>query len=372
MDIQIRQAATPAEREAVYRLRYQVYVEELEDRELESEDSGQKAVIDADDETARLFGGFVAGRLAGTIRLKGGGDGPFSPELIATYSLRPFLDLMGPQHVFVYGRLAVLPEQRCAGLGFQLMLHSARVAIENGAEAVFLDCQPHLIEVYQKLGFRSYRKTYNDRSGGILIPMVILRSDFEFLEKIGSPLIPLVKLRPPTDKLPRLRKLVAKLSEEAALRSVPPDQDPEAVQELFACVHENQPSLLHGLGEEDVRMLLARTHRISCSRGDALIRKDRPTRTLYVVLSGTLEVRIGDATVAYLQRGECAGELAFLHGFRRTRDVFAATENVEVASFEREAFDRLLESAPKLAARFLLNMTKTLSLRLIRATEDHR
>ena len=49
--------------------------------------------------------------------------------------------------------------------------------------------------------------------------------------------------------------------------------------------------MLEGLGDEELGRLFAGSTRITCSKGDALIRKDQLTRTLYVVLSGTLEAR---------------------------------------------------------------------------------
>ncbi|MGH7289635.1 MAG: cyclic nucleotide-binding domain-containing protein, partial [Myxococcota bacterium] len=71
MPLEIRQAATDAERDAIFRLRYEIYVV---DQRLfvEQADHERKLLSDVDDPGARLFYAEADGVVVGTMRLSWG------------------------------------------------------------------------------------------------------------------------------------------------------------------------------------------------------------------------------------------------------------------------------------------------------------
>ena len=70
--------------------------------------------------------------------------------------------------------------------------------------------------------------------------------------------------------------------------------------------------MLAGLSKEVVRELVDGSHVLTCDRGDDLIQVDSRNRTLFVVLEGFVEIRVGGRLVAVRTRGDVIGEVAFL------------------------------------------------------------
>ena len=89
MDIQVRYAETEDEREAVYRLRYDIYSREM-NLESPAVDHERQVLTDANDDTARILYATVDGELAGTLRIHWGGDAPFPEEFEETYQFGHF------------------------------------------------------------------------------------------------------------------------------------------------------------------------------------------------------------------------------------------------------------------------------------------
>ena len=65
------------------------------------------------------------------------------------------------------------------------------------------------------------------------------------------------------------------------------------------------------------------------------------------------------------EEGEMFGEFAMLLHTRRTADVYAAGKRVRFLVLDERTLQRLLASRPELAAKFLLNLSKSLALRLL-------
>ncbi len=86
---------------------------------------------------------------------------------------------------------------------------------------------------------------------------------------------------------------------------------------------------------------------------------------MFVILSGTLEVRSDNEVKAILSAGDMVGDIAFFLGLPRTLDVYAATEDVRVISLSETTLRSLMEGQPKIAAKLLQNITKMLCFRLV-------
>ena len=78
MDSTLRFASTDAEREAIYRLRYDIYIGEMHFED--AADHEQRRMSDLDDATAHLLSISEDAQVIGTLRLNFGADAPFSEE----------------------------------------------------------------------------------------------------------------------------------------------------------------------------------------------------------------------------------------------------------------------------------------------------
>src|SRR4051812_14697767 len=86
---EVKVAASAAEREAIYRFRYEVYVEQMH-LYRSTADHERRWLRDVDDDGAVLLYAALGGQVAGTIRINFGADAPFSREAEDTYELGRF------------------------------------------------------------------------------------------------------------------------------------------------------------------------------------------------------------------------------------------------------------------------------------------
>ncbi len=114
----IRMAETEDEKRAVYRFRYDVYVEEMGRYEGVA-DHENRLLVEPEDETGRIFYAARDGEVVGTSRLSWGGDAPFSKRQIRHYALDPFLDEVPLEAMGVGERGRVVPRLRGSSKGLK-------------------------------------------------------------------------------------------------------------------------------------------------------------------------------------------------------------------------------------------------------------
>jgi len=96
-------------------------------------------------------------------------------------------------------------------------------------------------------------------------------------------------------------------------------------------------------------------------KGDLLCRRGDPGKSVYILISGRLSVRIGNELYGIVRPGETVGEISVLLGDeepRRIADIQAEEPSV-VGLVPGEAFPTLCKSQPKL----LINICKLLAMR---------
>lgn len=74
---------------------------------------------------------------------------------------RVFPDPADP-NVWIFGRMAVLPQYRGKGFGSEILRRSEKVAQENGASIIRLHAQCRAMPFYEKLGYEAYGKVEMD------------------------------------------------------------------------------------------------------------------------------------------------------------------------------------------------------------------
>jgi len=180
-------AESDDEKQAVYRLRYDVYVEEM-GRYRGIADHANRLLVEPEDETARIFYCGKDGRVVGTGRFSWGGDAPFSERLIEHYQIAPFLKELPPEAIAVGERGMVIPELRGSDVFDAIGRASRRFMNENRVQLSFGACEPHLLPLYIGNGARTFaEKNINSPESGYLIPIVWVVEDVAYLRRIGSP-----------------------------------------------------------------------------------------------------------------------------------------------------------------------------------------
>jgi predicted GNAT family N-acyltransferase len=360
-------AETEEVRRAVYRLRYDVYVEEM-GRYQSVADHEQRMLYEEVDKQSRISYAAIDGEVVATARLTWGGDGPFPQRMIDQYGLAPFLAELPASAIAVGERGMVRPRLRGTDVLFKMMIAGRERVSERRIQLIFGDCEPHLLNLYLSLGMRTYSKTnINSPEAGYLIPIVTVVEDIEYLRQIKSPMAEHVHDFGADARIPDIIKRV--FAEGTSVKSRLNTGSASYWNDVHSALSEldaNRISALDGFSEEEAARCLEKSTIIECATGDRILKRGGVARNLFVVLEGTLEVREGDAVQAVLRPGDVFGEMAFLLERPRSADVYAATDDARILSLSEAQLRTMIKSDPAIAAKLLLNISKMLCHRILK------
>lgn len=101
--------------------------------------------------------------------------------------------------------------------------------------------------------------------------------------------------------------------------------------------------------ENELRLLDQIGTMVEIKPGRTVIRQDSAGREAMVVINGSLTVTRDGETIAELQAGDIAGEVALITGGLRNATVTADDDSVVLYAFNRGEFSTLLDSCPAFA-----------------------
>jgi CRP-like cAMP-binding protein/predicted GNAT family N-acyltransferase len=361
MGLEIRFAHTKSEREAVYRLRYEVYIEEM-GYDYPAADHQARLLPDEGNRQSPLLYAQSDGEVVGTLKIDGGADSPFTAEEYASYHIDRFLALVPADRIAILSRFIMRPGYRSGEITDSLLAAMIAFLLARRVQVLFCRCRPHLIGFYERLGFRAYADVVSTPVAGVLVPLVLVLDDVPYLERIRSRLVPLVKDHP--------RDATVAEGIVALLPPLPPVHVVDEAQGwpdmLLTGSDRNAEteSIFEGLGQGDVARLLEGSRILTCQAGDRIVTKEHGDHTLFVVLEGTVQVYQGHQPVAVITQGSVFGEVAFLLSTTRTADVIAISETVRVLCLREKFLLGVIESEPQIAARFLYNLSRIVARRL--------
>lgn len=132
---------------------------------------------------------------------------------------------------------------------------------------------------------------------------------------------------------------------------LPPDPD------IFAS--PNLAPLFEGAPAPVLKAMMAGSELRHLQAGERLLAMGDENDVLFLVLEGTLQVRIPGASRALVPvtPGECVGELSLIDGFEVSADVFADGEAL-VLAIEREQLWHVIEVVPVVARNLLRMLAK--------------
>jgi Cyclic nucleotide-binding domain/Acetyltransferase (GNAT) domain len=333
--VEIRIAETVEEREAVFRFRYAIYVEEM-GRYKDVADRVDRRLADPEDEWSWIIYAVDGDEIVGTLRMTWGGAG-FSDRQMRQYGLQPFLDEL-PRKVLAVGERAMMSamwrgEDVLAQLGsvIEPLLES------HGVKAVFGACEPHLLSCYCRSQRPYGSRNINSAEAGYLIPLVSFRPGAEALSRLTG---------------------------TGTVRSALVCDPAEYRTELQAALAAVAAPVFEGFTGGEIERCTARSNIISCAEGDRVLKKGGVARNVFVVLSGALEVSNDGHPVAVLLPGDVFGETAYLLEGTRTFDVDVLSDDTRILSLSERSLHALTACDPAVASKLLGNISKILCRRL--------
>lgn len=185
--IHISEARSSRDREAIFALRYAVYVAEMGRRQ-EHADHERRLLEESEDANSTLLLARDArGDAIGTGRVH---LGPCIPESYETmYQMRQF-EPFHPTQTSTTTKLIVDERYRRSPVAFRLAQACYDVGMAAGVRFNFIDCNAHLKPFFLKLGFRQVAPDLVHPDFGHVSPLVLALKDFGYLRSIGSPFAP--------------------------------------------------------------------------------------------------------------------------------------------------------------------------------------
>ncbi len=362
MLIHVRFAETQADQTAIYRLRYQIYIEEL--RRKEPADHDRRLMPDPPGRKSRLLLTEHDGAVIGTLRLDWGGDGQFSAEDRVIYRLDELERIVRPEQIAIFSRFMTALDYRGGDAPGLLIDAMIRFVLAHQIRVLLCDCRPPLINTYLRLGFRVFGDLVNEASVGVLVPLILLIDDHDHMASVGSRIHPFVSLVA-ADTALRDRLLALLPAEPKAATLESPQDAPHWTRmlEVLTAVSPERFPIFQGLSVADVARLTSMSNVIVCGAGDLIIRQGTIDSMVCVVLQGAVDVVRDGRVIQRRHAGSVLGEIGFLVNAPRTADIVAACDS-RLICLRQSTMAALIATEPGVAAPLLFNLARILALRL--------
>ncbi len=163
---EVRLVRSPTDREAVARLRYDVYVDEM-GRSQSCADHDARTIHEPLDAQGVVVGAFAPdGRAIGTVRINPSADQGIALREIYAWENR---EREHPGQVCLASKLIVAREHRGTLLSVEVMRAALREILGRGWRFCFLDANDHLVRMYTRLGFVARERREHPVYGSVTI-----------------------------------------------------------------------------------------------------------------------------------------------------------------------------------------------------------
>lgn len=345
--IEMGEASTVDEREAVFRFWYSVYVAEM-GRYREVADHEHRRLSGPEDERSRIFFARDGDEVVAACRFSWGQDG-FTDRQIEQYQLEPFLREVPHDLLLIGERTMVAASHRGGSVYTDLAYRTTPLAEELGIALSFGASEPHLVSYYAKFGQRPYSsRQYVSEESGYIIPTMSIPFG---LDVFGG-------------DVPRCVQVA--MNGSSVVRNGAVDGEERYAADLRAALPAatRPSSLFAGLTDDEILLCAARGTLLTCAAGDQVLRCGGTARNPFVVISGRLEARHDSRVTQVLEAGDLFGESGWLGGQDRLADVVVTDDGSQILALSQGNLATLEQSHPDLAVKLLANVSQSLWARL--------
>ena len=361
----VKQATTTEELEAIWRLRYEVYVTELDKKFLANIDHQKKWIKDERDthpDSLLCYTG-TPDNIKGSLRIDTWAAEQIPEDVYKRFSLHLFPNLKDVNIAEVV-RLVIPKKHRGLLITPALVREVYKFsAIKKNVAYWFMYCAPGLVSAYNKMGYRPYAGDLIYNSDGVRIPMLCIGSDLEYLKKVGAPYTDIATKHFGKTNT-QLIIPIEQLLKEGLNYELSPEQVWLNLQETVLNTNAHNYTLMSTLSEESMQYLSQKGFLIDVVPNHKIVSQGLLEQEMFVILSGCFEVTVNNKQVAILNKGELFGEMAFfLDTNKRTATVRSLTRG-KLLVLRRKYINEIRTDNPALAVELLLGVCKTLTGRL--------
>lgn len=145
-------------------------------------------------------------------------------------------------------------------------------------------------------------------------------------------------------------------------------EEPDSIDTSKKVQILRQLALFDGVDDRTILQLLRHVFTVDFEEGEQIIEQGAEERSMYVLVSGTAEVRREGERLAEISPGNHVGEMALVDEGPRSAEVIAI-EPVTALVISPDEFDEMIRRIPAVGNRILSNLLKKCTERLRRTNE---
>lgn len=322
-----------------------------------------KILDDYDNSALQIFAE-TNNEIVASIRINLSANTEFSDVWNHNFGIDLFDSFQNPSFSFS-SRLLVDNDWKGTAVLGKIVSAAYLIQRQKGIKFDLISCSPSLVQFYEHLGYRRYKDNFVDEELGYRVPMVLIVDDEEHFTKVRSPFLAQSKNFETSNVAANWFKqnfpaFIGITSE----RLMPLNQ---FWTFLANRLNEDIVPLLKGLGDEEVKRFLTSGVVLKVNKNDLIVRKGDIGNELFVLLSGSVEVRTNinnkNYSLAVMGKGEIFGEMAYLSHTERSADV-VALEDCEVLVITQTFLKKAMKAMPETASKILFNLSLILCERL--------
>lgn len=354
LGIQIGIASTDEEKKEIFRLRYRIYVEEMQ-RQPIMIDHANKLLFDEMDSWATLVYAKVGSELIGTMRANIGSVDEFPPELVRILLMDRFRSFCHENSLSVAfsSKLMVSKQYRHSTASHQLLAKGYEIYCNHHVQFNFGGCNFYLLRFYEQMGYRRLGKSFIDPGYGLLHPFILVVDDVDYLKTVRSPYYRIARKRVDLDRSSVNWFLKEFAGEEEIINSQLVSEG-ELWRLICDRLGTNPAEAIHafkGVSDMDLRTFFYRCAVVvQCHAGDLITTRGLVSEELNILLSGNL-MNNGEKIL----QGQHFGAVGIAEPSIQTAEIEAIT-SAEIIVVSRQYFRKFSVSHPVAARQILTNI----------------
>ncbi|WP_371364474.1 hypothetical protein SRRS_51740 [Sporomusa rhizae] len=326
--LQVRIATQTWEKKEVYKLRYDVYVAEM-DKPLDRSIQGAKQITDALDDQSYLIYVQAGSEIVATQRITIASAKDYPADLSNAFHMQKFNAVfphsLNPK-LGLGTKLAIKAPFRNSPAFYLILTEAYRLLRSENSSLIFTGGNPYVIPLYERVGFRRYAGNFTDPGYSLLIPLVMLLEDTDHFRSIKSPMLRLARkyVNDPTISK-RFVQIFPEVTQHLNTRLITRDTLWEHFEQKLGISPFSLPLFNH-LDAESIKELLISGMIFSCYQGDNILYENSFCNDLYILLSGTLEAS-SQKSSRFLMPGSPFGNFTFTSKFRQAESILSLTDS---------------------------------------------
>lgn len=362
-NIEVKKAETKQELNEICRFRYSVYVEEM-GKSFSFADHDNKILTDELDEDATIFYVRSEEEIICTLRINFLNKGNISEFYKTCYALSRFSEL-GADKITFTSRLMLAPKWRNSLILARFLNYCYDYLRQIDTKIDFCYCAPHLVSLYEQLGYRQYKDNIIDPDVGYRVPLLLILDDINHLQSVRSPFHRMALKWDNRNDV--LEWFIREFNPQTQYINRPAMQSEDFWKYLSLKIHNENVPLFKNMTDEEVQSFLGKSTVIKCKPKDQIVRFGDAGKEMFIILSGAAEVKRtineNEFSLMTLGVGDIFGELTFLDHSPRSADVNALNE-MELLVLTQTFFEKIISTMPEISTKVLLNLSLILCERL--------